>query len=238
MGNTTKELDLIHWHAYKKNPNVKKHRDSLLKRMEPLIHQKINLWKGPVPFSVLKNEAKVLALKAFDTFDPNKGVALSTHVVNNLAPLSRVVYTHQNTARLPENITLKIRAYTQAKDHLTTMLGREPTSDEMFQELGWTVAELNRVERSEVKDLIESAGNVNANFYSSSDYSEDDLLASIYFELTPEEKKLYEDITGYNGKRKLTNTEIMKKYKLTQAQFSYKKNNLKKKIDTFMQGRR
>ena len=210
------------------------HRNALLKRMSPLIHKQVHKWSGAVPPSVLNNEAKILTLKAFSTYDPKKGTALSTHVVNNLAPLSRVVYSYQNAARLPENITLKVQAYQQAKEYLVSVHGREPTMDELHQELGWPTIEIQRVQRSEVRDLVESVGGVNATFFSGREDSEADLLAALYFDLTPNEKKLFELTTGYNNTRKLNNTEIMKKLRQTQAQLSYNKSLLTKKIDRFM----
>jgi len=235
--NTTKQKDLTYWQAYSAKGTAK-NRDALLKRMHPLIMKQVNVWSGPVPASVLKNEAKVLTIKAFDTYDPKKGTALSTHVVNNLAPLSRVVYTHQNAARLPENITLKVRAYQQAQEYLTSIHGRAPTTDELHQELGWTTAEINRVSKSEIKDLVESVGGVNATFFSGKEQSEEDLLAAVYYDLTPTEKKLFEATTGYNNKPILKNSEIVKKFHMTQTQVSYNKTLLTNKINRIMASRK
>ena len=46
----------------------------------------------------------------------------------------------------------------------------------------------------------------------------------------PEEKVLFEYTTGFNGKPKLSNPEIMRKMNLTQAQLSYKKTLLTRKL--------
>ena len=214
------------------------HRNKLLKRMSPLINKQVSKWKGSIPISVLKNEARVLTIKAFSSYDPNKGTALATHVVNNLAPLSRIVYTHQNVARLPENITLKVQAFQQAKEYLSSISGREPTSDELHQELGWSMAEINRVSKSGVRDLVESVGGVHSSFYSNQEDSEADLLAALYFDLSPSEKRLFEMTTGYNNHKKLSNPEIMKKLNQSQAQLSYNKTTLTKKLSNFMKGSR
>ncbi len=233
----TKKKDIELWNNYKtfKRPED---RAALLKQFDPVIKSQVNKWAGPVPKNVLTNEAKLLALKAFDSYDPKRGAALSSHLVNNLAPISRVVYTHQNTARLPENITLRLRAYTHAKDHLTTLYGRDPTVDELHQELGWSVNELNRIENYNAKDLVESVGGLNDSFYSNEEDDDADLLSSIYFDLTPMEKQLFEYTTGFNGKPKLSNPEIMKKMGLTQSQLSYQKTLLTQKIDRMTMGRR
>lgn len=233
----TKKKDIELWNNYKAT-NKPEDRAKLLRQFEPIIFKQVNKWSGVVPNSVLTNEAKLLALKAFDTYDPKKGTQLSSHVVNNLAPISRVVYSHQNTARLPENITLKIRSYNQAVDHLTTVYGREPTTDELHQELGWPVNELNRIQNYMTKDLVESKGGLNDKFYSNDEDEDADLLNALYFDLTPQEKQIMEYRAGFNGKPKLSNPEIMKKLGLNQSQFSYKLTLLTNKIQRLTEGRR
>ena len=166
-----KEFDL--WNTYK-NTGDKKYKHELIKSFDPIIQSQVNKWSGPISREILESEGRMMASKAIDTYDPNKGTALGTHVTNNLAPMSRIVYTHQNTARLPENVTLKINSYNNAKEYLTSVLGREPTTDELHQELGWSVNELNRMEQYLTKDLIESGGEVNDQFYNNQEDDEED----------------------------------------------------------------
>lgn len=232
-----KDLDIQQWRLYK-DTNSLQERDKLYSRMKPLVMKQVNKWAGPVPKDVLTNTAKLLAYKSFDSYDPTKGTALSTHVTNNLAPISRVVYSHQNTARLPENLTLKVHSYNAAKDHLTTVNGYEPSTTELHQELGWNKKELDRLETYMRRDLVESEGGLSDSFYGNMDDSDEDLLAALHMDLLPDEKIFFEYITGYNGKPKLNNTQIMAKLKINQAQLSYKKNLLTKKIQQYMRGRR
>lgn len=226
-----KEKDLELWRRYKRHKSPET-RSALLQRFDRVIQNQVNRWSGPVPREVLLAEAKLLAVKAFDSYSEDKGAALATHVTNNLAPLSRVVYTHQNTARLPENVTLKVQAYKNAVDHLTHNTGRHPTADELHQELGWSVPEINRVNDYMRRDLTESVGGLSDSFFSSEEDEDDNLLAAIYFDLLPGEKVLFEHTTGYNGARILNNTELMQKLGITQAQLSYKKSLLRNKIQS------
>jgi DNA-directed RNA polymerase specialized sigma subunit len=235
-----KAMDIQAWEKYKKSRSMSD-RDALLRRMDSIIQSYVNKWVGPVPRDLLLNEAKMLAIKAFDTYDPKKGTALATHIINNLAPISRIVYTHQNVARLPENILLKTHAFNAAKEHLTATIGREPTMDELHQELGWSGKELQRMETYQRSDLIESVGGMNDSFYGNIEDSEDDTLFAIYMSLLPDEKKLLEYTTGYNGVThdhpKLSNPEIMKRLGVTQAQLSYKKTLLTNKIIALTEGK-
>lgn len=228
-----KQDDKALWEQYKKG-KTNSLRDELLKRFDGLIQAQVNKWAGPVPRQVLLSEAKLLAIKAFDSYDPKAGAALGTHLVNSLQPLSRIVYRHQNTARVPENTILRIHTYNTAVDNLKAFYGRSPTTDELHDELGWTSAEISRVRDYTKKNLIESGPKVDGDFFDKEDDS-DVILAGIYAELLPEEKTLFEYVTGFNNRPKLSNPQIMQRMGMSQAQLSYKKTLLTKKIKNIQQ---
>lgn len=200
----------------------------LVHKLEPIIYNTTTkLSGGSISADTLKSKGVVLAVKAIKTYDPNKGVTLATHVTNNLAPLHRVVYTHQNTARLPENITLKINQYNAAKDYLLSTNGREPSIEELHQELGWSTNEIKKLDLYQRKDLVESLNNTGDAF--GKDDKDGDLLAALYYDLNPTERKLFAYTTGYNSP-KMSNPQMMKALGLNQAQLSYQKTLLTKKI--------
>ena len=224
-----KDMDLELWKQYKQTKsNIV--RDKLLARLDGIIQNYVNKWVGTINRSILYSKAKILAIKSFDTYDPNKGTALATHVTNSLAPLSRVVYTYSNTARLPENITLKVNSYNQAKDYLVNTLGRDPTVDELHQELGWKAKDINRMESYFHRDLTESVGEVGDDFFKSFDDEDISTLSAIYYDLTPNEKLLFRHTTGFMGGKKMNNTELTKLLGISQAQLSYQKTLLTNKV--------
>lgn len=232
-----KEKDLELWREYKKTKSLQS-RNQLLKNFDGLINSQVNKWSGPVPRNVLLNEAKIMAIKALDTYNEHKGTALSTHITNSLQPLSRIVYQHQNTARLPENITLRMNSYNSAKNYISSETGRDPTTDELTNELGWSPKEISRIEAYNRRDLVESGPEVTGDFYARKTYqdADEDLLSAVYMELLPDEKKLFEHTTGFNNKKIMSNPELMKELNLSQSQLSYKKSLLKNKIDRVMKG--
>lgn len=226
--------DMAAWEAYRKNPS-QQNRTDLLNRFMGVINSQVNKWGSQVPRDVLVNEAKLLAIKAFDSYNPNAGASLATHLTNALMPLSRTVYTYQNAARMPENVTIRMGAYNSAVDQFKLTMGREPTTDELHSTLGWPAADINRIRDYNRKDLVESGPTVSGDFYSANRDDDDDyLLGCIYMELTPEEKTLFEHVTGYNGARPLSNPELMQKLNLSQSQLSYKKSQLHKKLEKIM----
>ncbi len=226
--------DMRLWNEYKRVPSPD-NLGKLLDRFSGVINNQVNKWAGPIPRDVLLNEAKLLTKKALDSYNPHSGAALATWVTNSLLPLSRIVYTHQNTVRMPENITMKVNTYNMAVDQLTTVLGREPTTDELHDELGWTASEITRFRDYNRRDLLESGPAVSGDFFSASDDADDDtLLSGIYMELTPDEKRLFEHTTGFNGAAVLSNAELQKKLGITLSQLSYRKNLLRRKIEGIM----
>ena len=231
-----KEQDIQLWKEYKAT-NSPLLRDKLLGRMAGLIQSSVNKWAGTLPIDVLKTKASILAIKSFDTFDPNRGVALSTHVVNNLAPLSRLIYTYSNTARVPENIALKINTFNQAVDHLTTLYGRQPNTEELHSFTGFGAQDINKLRTMGGKDLIESGGNISSSFYSDKEDTDSASIDALYFSLSPDEKILFECTTGYGGHQVLNNAEIIDKLHMSQAQVSYKKTQLATKLKSLIHGK-
>lgn len=228
------DRDTALWSEYKRSPTTA-NLERLMTQFSGIINSQTNKWSGPLPRDVLRNEAKMLAMKAFDTYDPAAGASLATYLTNQLLPLSRIVYTYQNSARMPENITQKVNVYNSAVNDLKFTLGREPTTDELHSELGWTASEISRVRDYNHKELIESGPTVSSQFYSRQRDDADDLvIGAIYMELTPQEKALFECTTGYNGHKVLDNPAAMKKLGLSQAQLSYQKTKLKQKIESIM----
>lgn len=212
-----KTTDTELWRQWKKTKNpVDLQR--LLTQMNPIILREVNKWAPSMSRSYLESEGKRLAVEAFESYDPNQGTALSTYVASRLPKLSRVVYATQNTARLSETKNLLFHTYFTAANDLRERHGREPTNDELADHLGWSPKKLERFQRqSQRKEFVESEDHPDA------EDAEDHLVDFIYHDLTPLQKSIFEYSTGYQGKPKLSGSDIMKKLKITQGQLSYQK---------------
>lgn len=229
-----REEDLRTWTAWQGNPN-KRNMGVVLKQLNPLIQKEVNRWSGNYSLArpLLELEANRLASEAVNTYSPQRGAALATHVTNRLKKLSRLPYTHQNLARLPEHQTLKFHSFHSAKAELEDKLGREPTSSELTDELGWTRSYMSRFQKGMRKEFLESGDPV-AIFDSTSDDSQ--TIDFIYNDMSPMQQKLFEHTTGYGGMPTLTNPQLMRKLKLSQGQLSYQKRLLVNKISDLTGG--
>ena len=227
-----KERDRGVWDQWKKAP-TDANLQAMLRQLNPLIQREVNKWTGTLARPLLELEAKRLATEAIRSFDPTRGAALGTHVANRLKKISRISYTYQNVARIPEYQALKFHTYNLAESSLKDKFGRDPTSNELRDELGWSSSYLKNFQRGLRREFVES-GDLPPFFGTVT--GEGALIDFVYNDLSPVQKKIFEHTTGYRGAKRLDNPGLMKRLKMTQGQLSYQKKLLVNKIEKVMSG--
>jgi len=218
----TADKDMELWRQWKKKPSDA-HAMALLHQVNPMIQKEVNRWAGTLARPAIELEAKRLAMEAMSTYQPTRGAAVGTHMMNRLRKLSRLPYTHQNAARMPEYQTLKFHTHNLAKAALEDKLGRSPTIDELSSELSWPKPYLADFQKSLRQESIESG--TPAPIFDI-DNGASGTIDFVYNDLNTQQKKLFQYSTGYGGAKILTNPQIMKKLKMTQGQLSYLKRKL------------
>lgn len=227
MADYSRDTELFN--AWKANPGPAT-LGPLLNQLDPLIMSQVRNWSGTVSDQRLRIKARALAKTALESYDPSKG-ALSTHITTRLQKLSREVYPYQNAARLPEHQQIKYKSYMAATSKLEDELGRKPNNDELAHELQWSRNAVTQYGGQLRSDLVASEG-VHGDFYT--DGIHDTLVLDyVYHDLLPQERALFERITGYRGARVMSNTEIMSDLGLTQGQLSYMKRKLIDKVTEY-----
>jgi DNA-directed RNA polymerase specialized sigma subunit len=151
-----KQRDLELFHKWKSSGD-KRALGDLIKQLHPIIYSEVRRVSGTLPESALSSEAKYWTIRALETYDPSKGVAVSTHVTNYLPKVRRLNYKYQNVARLPENLHLQYQNFQNAVSHLEETLNREPTDEEIAKQLGWSKPLVIKFKGSIYQDLVESA---------------------------------------------------------------------------------
>ena len=225
------QQDLELWREWKRtgrSDTLKK----LLDRLQPLIYREVAKWGSTVPPAALESKGRLLTVEALKTYNPNRGAAIGTHVTARLRKLSRHVYPHQNVARLPENKQLMFNTVTVAQNNLQDTLGREPSVNELADELKWAPKKVADFQRAfGRRELVESEG-----AFLETDDDTSVLTDFFYHGLPPDDQRLFEDITGYGGKPPVSNTNLRNKYKMTQGQLSYKKRKFTEDVRNIQQG--
>lgn len=231
------ETDLAMWHRWKKEP-TDTNASALLQQVNPLVQREVNKWAGTLARPLLETEGKRLAMQSFHNYDPNRGAALGTHVVNQLQKMSRLSYANQNVARLPENKMLLYHSYNLSHSQLQDELGRAPTTDELADHLGWSIKHVENY-RKDIgrQEMLESGGTESsgAGLYTAD--GDDHMVDFIHHGLPPVQKGIFEHLTGYAGAEVMSNQDIQKKLKLTQGQYSYQKAKLLAHVEAVHSGK-
>jgi len=217
--------ELEHWQQWKAAPTPE-NTQALLQRFEPLIGQRVRRWKAPnVSESALRANLAKQAIKAFETYDPNKA-ALSTHVGNTMKKSLRFVRQNQNLAYIPEAKAEKIGPINVAQDELRQQLGRDPTHTEIGEHMGMRPDLVQNIQKQQVKDIFASQFESDPVAQASS--REREVLPLLRPALGVDEQAVFDYLYGQQGKPRTTSTgQIAKHLGKSPSQIS----RLKKRIE-------
>lgn len=125
-------------------------RDKAVMEMEGFIRNTIrNMNVGQnVDNRVMLNKGRAIALRSIDSWNPNKGVKLTTWVGNNLKQLNRTLYKHGPILHIPENRIKYYGLLDKALEEYEQEYGDRTKPDPMI------LADLSGVPLKEVKNLL------------------------------------------------------------------------------------
>lgn len=116
--------------------------NAVLDDLSTTINAEIQRFSGPKP--LLKSRARALAVKAVRTYDPASGAKLRSWVTTQLMPLSR----YNNVLKpvyAPEDVARKAYAVSAARASFLDEHGRDPTDEELADEIGISVKRLRGI---------------------------------------------------------------------------------------------
>lgn len=186
--------------------------NNLIRMHKDLIDIKVNNYrKAPVPTAAIEGEAMSLMIDALKKYDPKSGANFRTYFEHMLRGLNRYVNSNKNVARIPENKFLRMRHFMSIKALLQAKYNRQPTIDEMSDELGWGKNDVFMMDQAlKQKDLaafdFEEQSKINQE--SSRMYETGEFLYAV---LTPVEKQIYDYSLGAHGKSVIHSVEEISK---------------------------
>jgi len=221
------------WQQWDKGGRKAEDLEPLMKQMNPLINRAANVYAGKVniPRSAVKAEFQIQAINAFGNYDPKRGAALGTHMTWQLKKGKRFISTYQNIGRIPETRIHHITTFKNARDELNDSLGREPTAHELASKLKWPTTQVSAMELELRKEVPTST--LQSDMTSLKPSREGELLRLIQYDLTNEEKAVYEHLLGVNGKPQLKPGQIATKLKMSPSKVSRIKNSIGRKAKKF-----
>ncbi|TFE66863.1 RNA polymerase subunit sigma [Methylacidiphilum sp. Yel] len=201
-----------------------------------------------LPLPDLISEGNIGLMKAVDRFDPSKGGKLSTYAAWWIKQsIKRALANQSKTIRLPVHLVDKIAKMRRVAMQLSEVLGRDPTDEELAEELGMSttkVAELRTIairpasldatvgEEEDGTSLGELVKDESA---TSPDQSVlDQNLKNTILELLPKlderERKILSLRFGLEGNEQMTLEEIGKEFHVTRERIRQLQNIALRKI--------
>lgn len=178
----------------------------------PTINSEIMRYSGPKP--LLRSRAKVLAVKAVKSFDPMSGARLNSWIVTNLQPLARYSIK-QRDIQVPEVAARQAAEVSRVTEYLKDDLGRDPTDDEIADEIGISPKRVADVRKMAVPSVVSGSFDEAVDGDNSSSapavetpsqvpYAQE----AVYQGLSDTDKLIFDHLTGMHGKRQLSGRDI------------------------------
>lgn len=201
-----------------------------LKSVEPTVTKAINAYAGGDPS--YRTQARIYAIEAGKSFDPNKGASLETHVYGQLRRLQRLSAQRGNLTRLSENVAQERSVVQRAIRELTADLGEDPTTEQIADRVGMSRRRVDAL--MNYKPVVPDSVAVSPEGDSLAAYDEEKTLRLydnvIYDELDDIDKRIYEWSTGYGKGERLSGTEMARRLKISPAAVSKRYAKIAKKF--------
>lgn len=192
----------------------------VLSELDETINKAISAYANGDP--QMKTQARIMALDAVKTYDPNRGAQLSTYVYGQLQRLRRESAQRGNITKVSENVALeRAQIERQIREYVADN-GEEPTTEQLADLTGLSVKRIDAVMNYKpvVPDSAVTSPEGDTIPASEVDRALELYDRMIYDELDDIDKKIYEWTTGYGKGKVLSQVEIARRLGITPAAVS------------------
>ena len=211
----------------------------MLSTVQPVIDTALMSYAGKNTSPTLKSRARLMALKALDTYDPQKG-NVRTHLLSQMQSLRRMTAKEQNIISLPEQVGLDYQRLNESENELRDQLGRDPTDNELSDHTLLSSRRIRKIrafsqpvaEGSTAQESGDEAndGNV-ASTIPGANRSTDAWLNFVYDDLGPIDKMIMDMTLGRNGRRRASTQDIARKLNVTPGAVSQRAAKIQVMLD-------
>jgi DNA-directed RNA polymerase specialized sigma subunit len=206
----------------------------LLTAVKPAIDRGIRAHVGAKVSPATRSHARRLTLNAVRNYDANKS-QLTTHIINHMQGLKRVVRQQGHVLSVPERVELDRRRVATAQAELEDTLGREASPMELADHTRLSLRRLQHIQQfkppvSEGKMLSpreEAEGFMPAVQQGPSEA----WLEMVYQDLTPVDQNILDWTLGLHGRSVASNQHIAKRLRITPGAVSQRKAKIQALLD-------
>lgn len=213
----------------------------ILGTIQPIIDTAVSSYVGAGASPIMKNRAKLLALNALQSYDPNKGT-VKTHLLSQMQRLRRLAAKEQNIVSIPEQVGLDFQRLSDIENELRDNLSRDPTDDEIADASGLSVRRIKKIRSfhqpiaegmtAARSSMSEDAANTDiASTLPNYNKSTDAWLEFVYGDLAPTDKLIMDMTLGRNGRRRASTQEIARRLNITPGAVSQRAAKIQSMID-------
>jgi DNA-directed RNA polymerase specialized sigma subunit len=231
-GRQKREFEM--WQQWKQGGMQPRQLRPLVKSFKPLINHQANIFAGRVrdiPPAAIRAEFTNQFANALQTYDPNRGTQLNTHIRHQLKKAQRFVTTYQNPGRIPENRIYKIHEMQTAQQQLDEQFGRPPTALEMADKLKWSPKQVELLQREVRKVTPTGHFESDPTTYTPSRWNEVKRL--LPYDLSRDENAVFEHLYGVGGKPQLAPGAIARQLKMSAPKVSRLKKSIAQKVKQY-----
>lgn len=188
------------WLKDKSSENMSKVVDAYA----PTINSEIMRYSGSKP--LLRSRARILTVKAVKSFNPMSGARLQSWIVTNLQPLSRYGQRQRQDVHVPEVAMRQAASVARVTEELKDELGRDPTDEELADEIGISVQRVKKVRGMAVPSVYSSS--LESQIGDDQSFSEPGVVTpskvpfaqeAVYQGLDSRDRMIFDGITGIHG---------------------------------------
>lgn len=209
--------------------------DELRRRLRPLTQSQVNKYRAnSVSTPLIESEADRILVASADSFRAGAGASFRTHVFTNLRRLNRFSIARSNIASIPEARAQNIGTFQRVHDELADAKARPPTTNELADALSWSPKAVLTMQRSLRRDVIGSAVAVPSRMDMTGARMRS-VLDDVWYELTPDEQRVYALVTGTHGHRKTEKgQDVARVTGFSQAKVSQLRSAIARKIEAHL----
>ena len=209
------------------------HLGELMQTAEPIIGKAITSY-APNSSPAVKSQAKILAKKAFETYDPKKGAKLQTHLYTQLQPLQREAGSY-DTLHTPEGVRFDMRQINESHNRFVNENGHEPNDEEFADYTGLSAKRIAHVRKHDKavigeSQLLPEDDDEDSVSMPATQQGQNAWREMVYSELGNRDKLIYDLKTGRNGRVPMGVSEIAMKVKLSPGAISQRLSKIDQRL--------